>query len=419
MKKQISFLIICLLLLAPLLPSAFALEAGEYTWREHTIRLIEVQENPMLAPADMKDGDRAIGLRLEVPEAIASDEALSHTLYEAARLTDESGQSYKPGAALAKDNVLTYLFAVPEALELSTLRLMFEGEAKAAGNLKAFVGDWEGQSGDIHLSFTVREDGSGQYAFDQAGYHESYVVKLNADDNTFTVDIPKDNTLSIVSCKGTWQYADEVLTLNVVTTFASGRQFKYSIPCKRKVDPNARSLSDALALAGQLQESVAAFWEKCDQKEYAWLGRVPGYDMSAPEAAAVLRVPQKQFDDLTLLLGSQDTPAVAFAAVVNTQFNLPYANAAAKTAQTAKLDPVADGSCALVVLCYRTDIVFVTLNGNGSAQAALICSAPEVTLSMTPEYVNKIAAQYGVTGECTVYNPKEAAALLAQINKGH
>ena len=255
MKKN-ACILICLLLTALLLPPAFALETGEYTWQGHTIRLIEIQDPPMLAPADMKDGDRALGLRLEVPEALATDKALAHALYEAARLTDAGGQSYKPGAALAKDNVLTHLFAVPASLDVSALNLSFEEKTATEDSLKVFVGDWEGQSGDIRLSFTVHEDGSGRYAFEQAGYHESYAVQLNADDRTFTVDIPKNNTLSIVSCKGTWQYESGVLTLNVVTTFAGGRQFKYSIPCKR-VD--GASADDLNALFGGWSAADARF----------------------------------------------------------------------------------------------------------------------------------------------------------------
>jgi len=175
-------------------------------------------------------------------------------------------------------------------------------------------------------------------------------------------------------------------------------------PWGEGIDPDTRSLSDALAMAAQVQQSVAAFWETCDQTEYAWLKRVPSYDISAPEAAAVLRVTQAQFDDFVLLMGHANNVAASFANIVNTQFNIPYAKAAAKTAQTAKLDPVADGSCAFVVLCYRTDIVLVALSGDGNAQAALVCSSPEIIKGMTADYVSGIAAQYGVSGECTVYD---------------
>lgn len=185
-------------------------------------------------------------------------------------------------------------------------------------------------------------------------------------------------------------------------------------PWGEGIDPDARSLSDALAMAAQVQQSVATFWETCDQTEYASLKRIPGYDMTSPEAAAMLRVTQAQFDDLTLLMGGTGNVAASFASIVNTQFNLPYAKAAAKTAQTAKLDPVADGSCAFVVLCYRTDIVLVALSGDGDAQAALVCSSPEIIKGMSADYVNGIAAQYGVTGECAVYGADALTDLLAQ-----
>lgn len=172
-------------------------------------------------------------------------------------------------------------------------------------------------------------------------------------------------------------------------------------------------MSDAVALAGQVQESIALFWQTCDRKEYAWLGRIPDYNMSAPNAAAVLRVTQQQFDELKVLMGNPGNVAASFAYIVNTQFSLPYARAAAKTAQTAQLDPVADGSCAFVVLCYQTDIVFAALNGHGNAQAALICSSPKIIEMISPDYVQKIAAQQGVMGgACTVFRGGELSALL-------
>lgn len=185
-------------------------------------------------------------------------------------------------------------------------------------------------------------------------------------------------------------------------------------PWGEGIDPDARSFSDAINLAAQVQQSVASFWETCDQTEYAWLKRIPDYDIAAPEAAAVLRVTQTQFDDLALLMGNANNVAASFASIVNTQFNIPYAKAAAKTAQEAKLDPVADGSCAFVVLCYRTDIVLVALSADGGAQAALVCSSPEIIKGMTADYVNGIAAQYGVTGECAVYGADALTDLLAQ-----
>lgn len=103
----------------------------------------------------------------------------------------------------------------------------------ASAELADFAGDWVGKSGNISLTFTVEADGSGVYAFEQSGYRESYPVQLTVADNTFAVEIPADNALSIADCRGTWQYADGVLTLDVVTAFQNGRKFTYTIPCSR------------------------------------------------------------------------------------------------------------------------------------------------------------------------------------------
>lgn len=273
MKKKICLLMSLFLVLPVWL--TFALETGDYTWQNYTIQLAEIQEKPMFAPADMKDDERALGLVLKVPETLATDETLSHALYESACLTDENGQVYRPGAAMSKDGTFTYLFAVPKALDSSSLRLMFE-EVSASNTLQIFVGDWEGQSGNIYLTFTVNEDGSGQYTFEQSGYRESYPVHLSADDNSFAVDIPENNALSITDCRGTWQYTNEVLTLNVVTTFKGGRQFKYSIPCRRMKD----SSNGLEAQLGKCPETDKVFflpgnitWDSTADDIAAFLGK--------------------------------------------------------------------------------------------------------------------------------------------------
>ncbi|MEA4898715.1 MAG: hypothetical protein VB115_10775 [Christensenellaceae bacterium] len=107
------------------------------------------------------------------------------------------------------------------------------GMSEETDALQAFAGDWVGSTGNIDLSFTVNADGTGLYTFEQNGYTESYDVALSAASETFTVDIPADNKLGIVTCEGGYQYADGALTLDVRTTFKSGRVFEYTIPCRR------------------------------------------------------------------------------------------------------------------------------------------------------------------------------------------
>ena len=185
-------------------------------------------------------------------------------------------------------------------------------------------------------------------------------------------------------------------------------------PWGEGVDPNARSLKDALALAEKLRESAAKFWEKCDQQEYGWFSLLPAYDMAAPGAAYVLRMTQAQYDDLALLMAGPDNVAKVFAAIVNTQWNLPYAKAAAQTAQSGEFSPVADGSCAVAVLVYRSDLIVVTLQGSGSAQAAAVFCSPANISKLTAETVTGIAARYGVTGECAAYSRDALDALLEE-----
>ena len=138
MKKKAFSLAVLLFIL--LLPVSFALEMGEYTWCDYSIRLVEIQENPMFAPAGIKDDERAVALKLEVPEALAADKVLSHALYESACLKNENGQICKPGAATVKDGVFTYLFAIPKTLDIRTLTLSFEEET--SGSLQAQLGKW-------------------------------------------------------------------------------------------------------------------------------------------------------------------------------------------------------------------------------------------------------------------------------------
>ena len=185
-------------------------------------------------------------------------------------------------------------------------------------------------------------------------------------------------------------------------------------PWGEGVNPDARVLRDALTLAEQVQKSVEEFWQTCDQQEYSWLARVPGYDINKPEAAAVLRLTADQLDDLALLMGGEENIARVFATIVNTQWNLPYARAAAKTAKGAQFKAAPDDSCAIAVLCYRSDLVFCTLRQDGSAHAALVCSSPGIIAGMTPAYINGIATQYGVAGNCAVYLGDQVSEMLAK-----
>ncbi len=98
---------------------------------------------------------------------------------------------------------------------------------------KPFVGEWLGRADDIVLTFNVKDDGTGVYHFQQGGYEEGYPFALKADTKTFSVTIPADNRLGIKTITGSYELADDTLTLRVKTTFADGRTFSYTVPCHK------------------------------------------------------------------------------------------------------------------------------------------------------------------------------------------
>lgn len=102
------------------------------------------------------------------------------------------------------------------------------------------VGSWTGVSRDgIQLAFTVDADGTGRYTFTQQGYTESYDFTLESDTETFSATVPADNQLGISACGGTYAYGDGVLTLDITTAFAGGRDFQYVVRCERESEPRS------------------------------------------------------------------------------------------------------------------------------------------------------------------------------------
>ena len=124
------------------------------------------------------------------------------------------------------------------------------------------VGDWQGvgkpKNGgpSIDLTIHVEEDGTGKYMFDQAGYHESYPFTLSREGKRFSVDVPATSQLGSVD--GTWEVEDDVLKLDITSTFTSGGSYSYNAECKRIV---AEDKGSSAAEGNQ-----AGF-----EEEYSWL----------------------------------------------------------------------------------------------------------------------------------------------------
>lgn len=133
---------------------------------------------------------------------------------------------------------LSLLIGAQEQQERFVMQLLpVDGAGMSPPVPAEFVGSWQGcaevSGSDIYLAFTVREDGSGTYAFSQGGYNEEYDVSVTASGGTFSIDVPKDNKLRIKTIEGDYAFKDEVLTLQVRTSFQGGRVFSYAVPCSR------------------------------------------------------------------------------------------------------------------------------------------------------------------------------------------
>ena len=241
---------------------------------------------------------------------------------------------------------------------------------------------------------------------------EDYAIHPWSSEDTITVHAPEGSTAQKYVEKSKKEYLVFEPWEEEINTDADAVYEAHLISDASAVT-EAHTLSYALKLAEKVQQNVAELLKTSDANEYLWLSRMPGYDISAPSAAAVLKITQQQFDELALLLGGKDNVATGFATIVNTQHNLPYAKASAKTTYSDMLSPSPDDKCAIALLAYETDIVLVVIQADGSAQAALICSGPKIIEMLSTEYIQKIAAQYGITGgECSVFKGEELSNIL-------
>ena len=161
--------------------------------------------------------------------------------------------------------------ATEEIPEEMTEAAMEEGAVgEDAENIFAeLAGTWHGTGvptgggPQIDLTAEVREDGTGEYTFLQAGYEESYPFTLEAEGQTFSVNIPADNVLHITSCEGTYDLnEDGTLLLDIVTTFITGTQFSYNAECEKvgEAEPETEEPA-AVEEAGLETEEPAAVEE--------------------------------------------------------------------------------------------------------------------------------------------------------------
>ena len=138
---------------------------------------------------------------------------------------------------------MIFTFCVPKAVDASTLSLVLgEGAAEETTGTgetdipAEMAGKWQGtgtpKNGgtSIDLTVTINADGSGEYTFDQGGYHETNPFSISRDGNRFSVNTD-DSILG--ECEGTWELADGILTLDITSLLPNGRTYSYTAECTK------------------------------------------------------------------------------------------------------------------------------------------------------------------------------------------
>lgn len=242
--KKIAVLLAALLFAVMCAAPACAVEEGEYAWREWTIEVTKVEENPMFVPVQMKEDEYTVAVYITVAEELWQDEGLGAELYAEAVLADADGNTYEAlGRMTGTDNpVMILLYCVPKGIEAETLTFVLGEAAEEAGEAaeaaeageavipEELIGTWKGtgtpknNGSPIDLEVTIGADGTGEYIFDQAGYHENNPISISYEGNSFTVDTDES---VLGGCEGTWSLEDGVLTLDITSTLPGGRTYSY------------------------------------------------------------------------------------------------------------------------------------------------------------------------------------------------
>ena len=120
-------------------------------------------------------------------------------------------------------------------LLILTLSFAFALETDSI-DLKDLAGEWEGWGSiddGFYMTFTLDEDGLGQFTLDRKGHRDTFPIRLIAENHTFSVDVFPDNKLSMTKCNGVWQYQNELMMLNMNTIFKKWGRFLDYILCQR------------------------------------------------------------------------------------------------------------------------------------------------------------------------------------------
>ena len=178
---------------------------------------------------------------------------------------------------------------------LLTLALPFAFALESGSvDLKELAGEWEGWGSiarDIHLTFTINQDGLGECTFEEIGIRAGFPFQLIAEDHSFVAGAFLDNDLGITDCKGTWQYQNGLMALDMVTLYKNGRQREDYFLCQR-TDKNGIENGP---------NSLEAKLGKCLDADYRFV--LPGsitWDSTPADATALIGEPYIQRSQSTV-----------------------------------------------------------------------------------------------------------------------
>ena len=129
-----------------------------------------------------------------------------------------------------------------------------------------------------------------------------------------------------------------------------------------------------------------------------------GLHETKPEVSVIVRLTKKQAQEFKYFMDTKESElGCAFGEVINSNFNMTYANVAAsmevynQTYDNGKVELPKDGAY-MVVLFYSNDIVAVYTDcASKTWSASFIFSEPDVAASVDKTFVNYYASVFGLT----------------------
>ncbi|MCR5783555.1 MAG: hypothetical protein K6G90_12580 [Clostridia bacterium] len=236
-------------------------------WQNYTLDWLIINDDEGITDEQRDLRDRALqnmdtnpGERLIFVTFMLREGVMLHTEirdhFRILCLEDRDGNIYKPLSmnvtGVKYDDVngfstneeqssFSLTYSVPDAVPDTDLTpVISETEEESDMAIPAeLVGTWTGSvtpanGNRIDLRAQINADGTGDYTFNQGGYEESYPFTIENDGNTFSVSVPENNTLGISIINGTYEFADDVLSLHISTEFSSGGTFRYDIDCVKE-----------------------------------------------------------------------------------------------------------------------------------------------------------------------------------------